>query len=213
MTVVAIDGPAGTGKSTVARILGRRLGLPTLDTGAMYRAVAAAVLRAGVDPSDHDEVAAVAARMDLVVEEGKVTVDGIDVTEEIRKGPVNRTVSTVAANPRVRLLLQQMQRDWVRSHGGGVVEGRDIGTVVLPDADLKVYLDARPEIRARRRAGETGEERVEVVARELSERDEKDSARSVDPLKPAPDALVIDTSDLSVDEVVEKILGALGGYG
>ena len=154
MRVVAIDGPAGSGKSTVARSLAERLGLRYLDTGAMYRAVTFAALRRNIDPADGEPVAALARRVDLDVTLEYVRVDGVDATIEIRGPEVTRAVSTVAANADVRSELVARQRDWAAKHGGGVIEGRDIGSVVFPDAELKVYLDARPEVRAARRSKE-----------------------------------------------------------
>src|SRR5205085_1789698 len=144
MRVIAIDGPAGSGKSTVARRLAERLGLDYLDTGAMYRAVAFDALRCNVDPEDRERVAALARDIELDVGDGVVTVDGVDATVEIRGPEVTRAVSIVATNTDVREEMRRRQRSWVDKHHGGVIEGRDIGTVVFPDADLKVYLTADP---------------------------------------------------------------------
>src|SRR3954471_23019185 len=152
MRVIAIDGPAGSGKSTVARGLAARLGLDYLDTGAMYRAVAFDVLRHNVDPEDSARVASLARDLGLDVNDDTVVVDGIDATVEIRGPEVTRAVSIVAANAAVREEMRWRQREWAVKHDGGVIEGRDIGTVVFPDADLKVFLTAAPETRARRRA-------------------------------------------------------------
>jgi CMP/dCMP kinase len=198
--VVAIDGPAGSGKSTLSRALAARLGLQRLDTGAMYRSVAWAVLARGIDPGDTDAVADVARTLPIEVGD-RVTADGTDVTEAIRGPDVSAAVSAVAANPAVRSVMVERQRQWVRAHGGGVVEGRDIGSVVLPDADLKLYLDASPEVRAARRS----EEGAEAVAR----RDRLDSTRAASPLGRAPDARVIDTGAHSVEEIVEQVLAWL----
>ncbi|MGB0995056.1 MAG: (d)CMP kinase, partial [Acidimicrobiales bacterium] len=145
MRVIAIDGPAGSGKSTVARALAKHLGLKYLDTGAMYRAVAFAVLRAGGDPDDAESTTATARLVDLDIGLDRVMVDGVDATVEIRGPEVSRAVSAVAANPEVRKELVSRQREWAVRQGGGVLEGRDIGTVVFPDAELKVYLTADPE--------------------------------------------------------------------
>jgi len=202
--VIAIDGPAGSGKSTVARAFAERAGIPYLDTGAMYRAVAHAVLAAGIDPGDADAVAATARVSDIELEDSGVTVDGIDATAAIRGPAVTRTVSVVAANPQVRELLRDRQREWVSTHGGGVLEGRDIGTVVFPDAVLKVYLTARPEIRAARRAAQSGQDLDEVLA-DIRRRDAADSGREHAPLAEADDAVNLDTSDLTITEVVERI--------
>lgn len=208
--MVAIDGPAGSGKSTVARAVAQRLGLPYLDTGAMYRSVAFAAIRARIDPADADAVAARVRDCRIELDpDGTVRVDGADATIEIRGPEVTRAVSVVAANPAVRAELRTRQREWLDSHGGGVLEGRDIGTVVVPDADLKVYLDARPEVRAGRRSREVGELSYDEVAADIARRDALDQGRDDSPLTAAEGAVVIDTSDLSIDEVVERIAGAL----
>ena len=210
MTVIAIDGPAGSGKSTVARRLAERLGLPYLDTGAMYRAVAYAALRDGCDPQDEAAVAALAGKMDITVEDGRVDVDGQDASRAIRGPDVNRTVSSVAAHPGVRAEMVRRQREWIDGHGGGVVEGRDIGTVVLPDADLKVFLTARLEVRATRRHGElVDQQQLDEVEADMARRDTLDSGRPVSPLLRASDALEIDTSDRTVDDVVAELLDRL----
>lgn len=207
MTVIAIDGPAGSGKSTVARALAERMDLPYLDTGAMYRSVAFAALLHGIEPSDGDRVARVAAEIRLDLEpDGTVRVDGHDATIEIRGPEVTRAVSAVAAHPGVRAEMRDRQRRWVERAGGGVLEGRDIGTVVFPDAEVKVYLDARPEVRAQRRSREVTELSYETVAADLARRDALDQGREADPLTTAPDAVVVDTSDLTVDEIVEHIM-------
>lgn len=209
MRVIAIDGPAGSGKSTVARAVAERLGLEYLDTGAMYRAVAFAVLRAGGDPADAAFAASVARTIALEVEPGRVTVDGADATVEIRGPAVTRAVSAVAANPDVRAELVARQRDWAARRGGGVLEGRDIGTVVFPDAELKVYLTAEPDERALRRAREAVDLDYDAVAADLTRRDRIDSTRRADPLTAAEDAVRIDTTGLSVAEVVAAVTGLL----
>ena len=209
MRVIAIDGPAGSGKSTVGRSLAQRLGLSYLDTGAMYRAVTFAALRSGVDPSDAGDVAALAQRLEIVVDDAGVRVDGVDATIEIRGPEVTRAVSLVAANPRVREELVRRQREWTVAHGGGVLEGRDIGTVVFPDADLKVYLTAAPEVRAARRSTEVTDLDYEVVAADLARRDALDQGREDSPLTQADDAVVVDTSDLGVDEIVDALVRKL----
>jgi cytidylate kinase len=210
MKVIAIDGPAGSGKSTVARTLADRLGLPYLDTGAMYRAVTFAALRRGVDPDDAEPVARIALASELDVgQDGTVTVDGADATIEIRGPEVTRAVSIVAANPAVREELRRRQREWAEERGGGVVEGRDIGTVVFPDAELKVFLDANPDVRASRRSKEVTELSYETVAADLARRDALDQGRDDSPLRAADDAFVVDTSDLSVDQIVEKVMEQL----
>lgn len=206
MRVIAIDGPAGSGKSTVAKALSARVGLPYLDTGAMYRSVTFAAMRRGIDPDDVEPVAHLARDFELEMgEDGTVRVDGADATIEIRGPEVTRAVSVVAANPGVREEMRDRQRRWAHEHGGGVMEGRDIGTVVFPDAVLKVYLDARPDVRAARRSKEVTELDYEVVAADLARRDALDQGRDDSPLREARDAFVVDTSDLDVDEIVEAI--------
>jgi cytidylate kinase len=202
--VIAIDGPAGSGKSTVARAVAARLGLDYLDTGAMYRSVAFAALRRGLDPEDAGAVAALVRGLDIVVEE-RVLVDGEDATDEIRGPEVTVAVSLVAANALVRAELVRRQQAWARERGGGVIEGRDIGTVVFPDAELKVYLTANESERLRRRAREAGDQ----VAQDIARRDQVDTSRAVSPLYAADDALVIDTTGRSVDEIVEEVLSKL----
>ncbi|HEX2064707.1 MAG TPA: (d)CMP kinase [Acidimicrobiales bacterium] len=209
MRLIAIDGPAGSGKSTVARAVASQLGVAHLDTGAMYRSVAVAVLRRGIDPEDGDRVAEVAAEVHIEIQGDRVMVDQGDVTAHIRSPDVTRAVSAVSSHPAVRQEMVRRQREWARAHSGGVVEGRDIGSVVFPDADLKVYLTASDEVRAERRSKDSEDQDVEAVAAELARRDRLDSTRSESPLAPAADAVVIDTSDRTVDEVVEEVIGLL----
>ena len=209
MRVIAIDGPSGSGKSTVARHLADRLGLDYLDTGAMYRSVAFAALRRGIDPDDIDAVARLAEQVEIVLDGSNVKVDGVDASIEIRGPEVTRAVSAVAANPSVRKEMVSRQREWITSHGGGVVEGRDIGAVVWPDAELKVYLTARLAVRATRRHQEVVELDYENVAADMAERDTLDSTRDASPLQQAAGAVIIDTTERSVDEVVEFLLGHL----
>ena len=207
MRLIAIDGPGGSGKSTVARQVARALGLRYLDTGAMYRSVAFAALRHGIDPEDAEPVARIAREVELHLDEsGTVRVDGVDATIEIRGPEVTRAVSVVAANPAVRDELRARQREWANRHDGGVVEGRDIGTVVFPDASLKVYLDAAADVRAARRSAEVTGLSYDTVATDLARRDAYDQGRQHAPLRTADDALVIDTSELSVDEIVATVL-------
>ena len=205
MKVIAIDGPAGSGKSTVARRLAERLGLDYLDTGAMYRAVTFAALRRGIDPADTGPVAELARVVDLDVTTDHVRVDGVDATIEIRGPEVSRAVSLVAANPEVRAELVRRQREWAYERSGGVMEGRDIGTVVFPDAMLKVYLNARPEVRAERRAAEVSDLDYETVAADMARRDAFDQGREADPLRLADDAIQFDTSDMTIDEIVAEL--------
>jgi CMP/dCMP kinase len=207
--VIAIDGPAGSGKSTVARRLAERLGLEYLDTGAMYRAVTFAALRRGVDPADTEPVANLARSVELEVTTEHVRVDGVDATIEIRGPEVSRAVSLVAANPEVRTELVRRQREWAHDRGGGVLEGRDIGTVVFPDAVLKVYLTARPDVRAERRAAEVADLDYETVAADMARRDALDQGREADPLRQADDAIELDTSDMTIDEIVVDLAGRI----
>jgi cytidylate kinase len=209
MTVVAIDGPSGSGKSTVARSLAERLGLEYLDTGAMYRAIAFAAVQRGLDPLDGTVMDKLAADVDLVTAGSDVIVDGYDASIEIRGPEVTKAVSAVAAHPGVRRQLVSRQREWIRSHGGGVVEGRDIGSEVWPDADLKVYLTADLEVRAARRKAEMAAEDRQEVADDLARRDALDSTRATSPLRRADGAIEIDTTYLTVDEIVEALLTRL----
>jgi cytidylate kinase len=195
--VVAIDGPAGSGKSTVARAVARALGLPYLDSGAMYRAVGLMTLRGGGAASEEARA--------LEIELGeRVIANGEDVTEAIRAPEVSEAASKVATNPRVREALVRKQRELLAG-GDWVVEGRDIGTVVAPDAAVKVFLTASPEERARRRAAELGTE-VETVLRDQALRDAQDATREYSPLELAPGAVELDTTGLTVDEVVARIV-------
>jgi len=213
VSIIAIDGPAGAGKSTVGRAVAGELGVGYLDTGAMYRAVTFAVQQRGVDPDDANAVLAVAQAIDLDVEdiEGRtrVVVDGQDVSTQIRGRHVTGDVSAVAAHPDVRVALVEMQRRWVAERGGGgVVEGRDIGSVVFPDADLKLYVTASARTRAERRVAEIGGDVAEVES-SIIERDRKDSTRADSPLVEASGATPVDTTGMSIDEVVAQILEML----
>jgi cytidylate kinase len=208
--IVAIDGPSGSGKSTAARKVAETLGLPVLDTGAMYRAVTLAMLEAGADLSDGARAAEVARQSTIEVERGRTLLDGRDVSDAIRTPDVTAAVSAVSAHPELRAVLVARQRDWVATHGGGVVEGRDIGTVVFPDASVKVYLEASAAERARRRqldeSAASREVAVEDVQADLGRRDAIDSQRAVSPLRVADDALMIDTTGRDLDTVVAEIL-------
>jgi CMP/dCMP kinase len=210
---VTLDGPSGTGKSSVARDVARRLGAAYLDTGAMYRAATVAVLDAGVGLDDRVAVArAVAdARIDVGTNARRevVKVDGVDVRERIRGAEVTRAVSPVSAVPAVRRRLVAQQRDLVAEAPAVVVEGRDIGTVVLPLATLKIYLTASPEVRAQRRAGQLGvtdPDKIAALAQDMRRRDEYDSRRADSPLRPAEDAIVVDSTDLDREQVVDRIV-------
>ena len=208
--IIAIDGPSGAGKGTVARAVAVRLGYRHVDTGAMYRALAWKALHDGLDLSDEASVAAVAERARFDVEGGRITIDGHDVATAIRTPEMDRASAMVARHPAVRRVLVARQRSY--GQGGGVVmEGRDIGTVVFPDADVKIYLDASPEERARRRAADPAHtssrnSQLSDVATALAERDRSDSTRTASPLAVAPDAVVMDTTGLPVDRVVEQVL-------
>ena len=204
MRVVAVDGPVGSGKSTVARAVADRLDLPFLESGAMYRVVALVAVRRGIDPMAEgaaDELAALAAELDMELGE-KVLVDGVDVTSDLRSTEVGRTVSAVAATAGVRTELVRRQREWVEEHGGAVVEGRDIGSVVFPDATVKVFLTASAAERARRRE-------LDETADDLARRDLVDSTRAVSPLIVPQGAVVIDTTARPIDEVVDEIVALL----
>jgi cytidylate kinase len=206
--VIAIDGPAGAGKSTVGRAVARRLGLEYLDTGAMYRAVTFAAMRRGIPVHDTDAVAELAREVELDVDDDRVRVDGVDATVAIRGRDVTQVVSVVAANSGVRSELVERQRAWVRARGGGVVEGRDIASVVFPGARLKLYITATPRVRAQRRVGEIGGDLHEVESA-IVERDRLDSTRADSPLREVDGAIVVDTSDMSIDEVVDQVVGLL----
>jgi cytidylate kinase len=203
--VIAIDGPAGSGKSTVARRVADRLGLPYLDTGAMYRAVAFAALRRAVDPADTEPVAVLAEEVEISIGE-LIKVDGVDATIEIRGPEVTRAVSAVAANPGVRKEMRRRQREWAERHGGGVIEGRDIGSVVFPDAGVKVFLTANDAERARRRTKEVLDLDYDTVAADIARRDHVDATRQDSPMTVPEGAVVIDTSSLGVDDVVDRVL-------
>ena len=209
--IIAIDGPSGAGKGTIAREVARRMGYRHIDTGAMYRAVAWSALREGLNLADEESTAALARRAQLVVGDGIVSVDGHDVARAIRTPEIDAAASAVARQPRVREILIAQQRDMGRE-GGVVMEGRDIGTVVFPRADVKIYLDASPEERARRRAhdpahaasGETAS--IGEIATALEARDLSDRTRSTSPLTMAEDAVRLDTTDLSIEAAISRVL-------
>ena len=205
MAVIAIDGPAGAGKSTVAKQVASATGLPYLDTGAMYRCVAFAVMSSGVNTVDADAVGDIARSAHIVIERDSAELNGTNVSVEIRSPEVSAVVSIIAAHSPVRDAMRQQQRQWIEAHNGGVVEGRDIGTVVFPRADLKIFLTASPEVRAERRVAQTGGD-VEAIAANIAERDRIDSTREDSPLRPADDAIFVDSSRRSIDEVVNEIV-------
>lgn len=207
--LVTIDGPAGSGKSSVARAVAERLGLVNLNTGAAYRAVALLALRDGVAFDDGAGIARLALAIDL--DPDGVSIEGEGVPDQdLRTPEVSAAASKISVHPEVRRVLLSVQRraaERAREVGGAVVEGRDIGTVVLPDADLKVFLSAAPEERARRRAVQSGREgELERIRKAIETRDRQDSEREVSPLRPAPDAVVLDTTGLTLDGVVSRVL-------
>ena len=209
--IIAIDGPSGAGKGTVARAVAGQLGYRHIDTGAMYRALAWKAQRDGVELADEAAVAALGDRAAFNLENGRIEIDGHDVRGAIRTPEIDKAATTVARHPAVRRVLVARQRAF--GDGGGVVmEGRDIGTVVFPDADVKVYLDASPEERARRRAADPAHAasknaQLSEVATALAERDKSDSTRAVSPLTVAPDAIVIDTTGVPLEDVIARVLG------
>lgn len=211
--VIAIDGPSGAGKSTAARLLAKRLGYIYIDTGAMYRAVGWKAVQEGIDLNDESALSSLSSRIDITItndnENPRIYVDGMDVSGQIRTPEIGMAASEVSKSPSVRSRLLVLQRRL--GEGGGVVmDGRDIGTVVFPDADLKFYLDADPAERGRRRYLELKSRGLDVdpdrITKEIIERDRQDSMRDIAPLRPAPDAVVIDSSSMSIDEVLDVML-------
>jgi cytidylate kinase len=205
VAVIAIDGPAGAGKSTVARQVAMATGLPYLDTGAMYRCIALLCLRQGVDINDPEAVGVIAASAHIAITEEMAILNGEDISSQIRTQEISGIVSIIATHSSVRQSMRDQQRAWVIAHGGGVVEGRDIGTVVIPDADLKIFLTASPEVRAARRVAQSGGDVAEVAAA-IRERDRIDSTRDDSPLKPAASSIHVDSSNKSIEEVVTEIV-------
>jgi cytidylate kinase len=201
--VIAIDGPAGAGKSTVARELARELGFTYLDSGAMYRSLALAAVRGGIDTGDGEQLGAAAQSLVISLDGGSVELDGEDVSDAIRAPEVSAAASQVSVHPQVRGAMVERQRDLIAA-GRYVAEGRDVGTVVSPDSPLKIFLTASPEERARRRAADTGEDATAVAAAQ-AERDERDQVREHGALRPADDAIEVDTTGITIDEVVARI--------
>lgn len=206
MTVIAIDGPAGAGKSTVAKLVAEASGLPYLDTGAMYRCIALQSLRENVDATDEVEISRIAKNADISVEGITCKLNGEDVSLLIRTSEIASIVSVIAAHSPVRTAMRQQQQKWISVHGGGVVEGRDIGTVVFPEAEVKIFLTASPEERAERRVAQNGGD-VASVAASIAERDRIDSGRTDSPLRPAEDAMIVDSTGLDISTVVSIIIG------
>ena len=205
MRVIAIDGPAGAGKSTVARQVSTATGLRYLDTGAMYRCVALEVQNSATDPHNAEAVGKIAREVQVIIERDAAKLNGVDVTSDIRSTKINAMVSIIAAHTPVRDAMREQQRRWIQAQQGGVVEGRDIGTVVFPDAILKVFLTASPEVRAERRVGQTGGD-IAVVAASIAERDHLDSTRLDSPLRPSDGSVIVDSSNRTIEEVVAEIV-------
>jgi CMP/dCMP kinase len=213
--IIAIDGPSGVGKGTVARALAAELGLRHIDTGGMYRAVALRGTQLGLDLDNEDVVTDLAEHADIRVEGSRIWIDGAEVSHAIRTPEVDKAVTQVARLPRVRAQLVARQRAMATGHGV-VMEGRDIGTIVFPDADVKVYLDASPEERARRRAHDPAHTAAQTqaqadIAQDMKRRDDSDRTRAASPLTLAPDAVLIDTTAIPADEVVRQVLAIVRG--
>jgi len=212
--IIAIDGPAGSGKSTVAKELSKKLGFTYIDTGAMYRAVAYKVKQEGVNPENPEEVIRVLKEIEIKLlpsDSGtKVILNGEDISDKIRTEEIGKIASKIARHSKVRKILVQKQREMGEKAGNAVIEGRDTGTVIFPDADIKIFMTASPEIRAKRRWKELRSRGIKIefdqILKEVKERDYLDQTREDSPLKPAEDAVVIDTSDKSIDQVINQIL-------
>ena len=210
---IAIDGPAGAGKSTIAKLCAKKMNLIYVDTGAMYRAVALYLLESGIDVNDRNAVAdkCKCASVDIKYEDGNqnVYLNGVNVTGRLREEAVGNTASVTSAVPEVRAQIFSLQRG-LADRGGVIMDGRDIGTVVMPDADVKIYLTASSDVRANRRVKELlekGEEaNFEEIKKDIEERDHRDMTREISPLKQADDAILVDTSDMTIEQVVEKIV-------
>ncbi len=212
--IIAIDGPAGSGKSTIAKMIARELGFTYIDTGAMYRAIALKIKRLGINPDDPEAVLEVLKNTEIDLrpsEEGiKIFLDGEDVSDRIRTEEIGKIASKIARHRKVREILVQMQRELGKRAKDAVIEGRDTGTVIFPDADIKFFLTASAEVRAERRYRELKEKGLNVnydrILREVKERDRLDKTRKESPLKPAEDAVIIDTSDKDIDQVFRQLI-------
>ncbi len=211
--IIAIDGPAGSGKSTIAKLLAKELGFTYIDTGAMYRAVALKIKRLGIDPDNKESVINVLKKTDIKLKtnkEVKVFLDGEDVSSLIRTEEIGKIASKIARYPEVRKILVKMQRKIGEEAKNAVIEGRDTGTVIFPDADIKIFMTAKPEVRAERRYKELKEKGLNVsyeeILKEIIERDKLDTTRKDSPLKPAADAIILDTTDKSLKDVFLEIL-------
>ena len=207
--IIAIDGFAATGKSTQAKRLAKALDYTYVDTGAMYRAVAFAAIQKQIRPSEIEEITEIAKSLDLELTEESCVVNGVDATTEIRGPEVTSLVSQVATMPEVRIEMVKRQRAWAETRNGGVMEGREIGSVVFPDAMLKIYLTASEEVRAARRAAEVKEGDVAIVAADIERRDAVDTQRAASPLVEAEDAIVVDTSAMTLQQVVDHVIGLI----
>ena len=210
--IIAIDGPAGSGKSTIAQHLARKLGYVNLETGAMYRALGVKALEAGVSLDDEAALYELAQRSTIALDPtplgNRVLLDGRDVSQRIRDADVTDAASRVSVHPKVREWMVSHQRE-MGSQGGVIMEGRDIGTKVFPDADVKIFLDAKPNVRAQRRvtqvAADNDPHRAKQIAEQMAQRDKRDSTRTESPLVPAADAVIVDSSNLTIEEVIKRI--------
>jgi cytidylate kinase len=212
VTVIAIDGPAGAGKSTVARRVAEEVKIPYLDTGAMYRCVALQCLRLGIDADDVSSVSTIAEDISIELDGSMVRLNGEDVSQLIRTSDVAGIVSQIAVHTPVRDSMRRQQQEWIQNSGNGVVEGRDIGTVVFPNAEVKIFLTASPLERAKRRVDQHGGN-IDEVAQSIAERDRIDSTRDDSPLRAADDAVIVDSTGKTIDEVVREIVDVCGSKG
>lgn len=205
--IVAIDGPAGSGKSTIAKELAKRLGFTYIDTGAMYRALALKVIKMNIDPQNQEQVVNILEKTDIKLSEDKVFLDGVDVSSEIRTEEVGNVASLIARYKKVREVMVEKQREIGKSAKNAVIEGRDAGTKIFPDADLKVFMTAKPEVRAQRRVNQLKEKGFVVdynhILQKIIERDKMDYERQESPLRPTEDYIILDTTDKTIEEVLQ----------